>query len=402
MSLLTKESDSLEQAEPTNFKSKFSPALSAFSELSLDADQLQVLESFTHNGDTLVELLGPRSVQHAAPLIITVGHGGRYKPDYIPDRSRDSPHCLQKGGLSSFSTISDLFTDEIGFRLVAKVIEKSDKVPYLIITHLHRSKLDVNRLKDAAAQGNPIAEGAWFAYHDYIASAQLKLKGEYGTVRGEIKRNQDIEGVRGLLIDLHGYAGKNDWQSEDGTIGPPPFIHWGYRIPGRFLNDNVNEFGNSTFAHASSLENEDLDSLIRGPTSIGSRFYAAFNTSISSEYLGAGIPSAEFPDPASVAKDPHWCGLAKIGSTASCRYFSGGYTMIQHEFLDWRAKIGQTRMNTVQAELPKPLRFGNGTAEDRAKMHDQCADAMSTALLSFINDLFKLSTNGHLSLEDLL
>lgn len=397
--------DSLEVEQP-NLNPISSPALSSFSDLSLDADdRLQVLETFKHNGDILVELLGPRNIQNAAPLIITVGHGGRYKPDYIPDRSRDSPRCLNKGGLSSFSTVSDLYTDEIGFRLVAKVMDKSQKVPYLIITHLHRSKLDVNRLKDAAAQSNPIAEDAWFAYHDYIASAQLKIKGKYGTVRGKIKRNERVEGVKGLLIDLHGYAGKSDWQSEDGTIGPPPFIHWGYRIPGRFLNDNLNEFDNSTFVHASSLDKQDLDSLIRGPMSIGSRFYAAFNKnddSISSEYLGAGIPSGEFPNPSSVAKDPHWCGLARIGSTASCRYFSGGYTMIQHEFLDWRAKIGQMRMNTVQAELPKPLRFGNGTTEDRTMMHDQCANAMSIALLSFVNDLFKLNTDtdDQLSLDD--
>lgn len=69
--------------------------------------------------------------------------------------------------------------------------------------------------------------------------------------------------------------------------------------------------------------------------------------------------------------------------------------MIQHEFLDWRAKIGQIRMNTVQAEIPRMIRFGNGDAEDRAKMHDRCANAMSVALLSFVNDLFGLSADSY-------
>jgi hypothetical protein len=386
---------------PLHNPANFSPALSSFSDLSLDANGFYVLETFTHEGDALVELLGPRNIQDAAPLVIAVGHGGRYKPEYIPDRSRDCPHCL-KGGLTSFSTISDMYTDEIGYRLAAKMVEQSPKVPYFIIVHLHRSKLDVNRLKDSAAQGDPIAEKAWFAYHDYIAIAQLKIKSKYGTARGKTKANEDIEGIKGLLIDLHGYAGKNDWQSDrdDGTIGPPPFIHWGYRIPGNFLNVDVNDFTNSTFTHASSLRSKDLDSLIRGPMSIGSRFYAAFRNTVSddstlSEYLGAGIPSAEFPDPTSVAKDPHWCGLTTIGSVASCRYFSGGYTMIQHEFLDWRAKIGQIRMNTVQAEIPRKIRFGDGDSEDREKMHDRCANAMSVALLSFVNDLFDLSADSH-------
>jgi len=402
---LTAQCDSheAEQAKiitPLHNPADCSPALSSFSDLSLDANGFHVLETFTHDGDALVELLGPRNIQDAAPLVIAVGHGGGYKPEYIPDRSRDCPYCL-KGGLTSFSTISDMYTGEIGFRLAAKVVEQSPKVPYFIIMHLHRSKLDANRLKDSAAQGDPIAEKAWFAYHDYISIAQLKIKSTYGTARGKTQADEDIEGIKGLLIDLHGYAGKNDWRSDqDGTIGPPPFIHWGYRIPGNFLNADVNDFANSTFTHASSLRSKDLDSLIRGPMSIGSRFYAAFRNTRSedstlSEYLGAGIPSSEFPDPASVAKDPHWCGLTKIGSKASCRYFSGGYTMIQHEFVDWRAKIGQLKMNTVQAEIPRMIRFGNGNDEDRAKMHDQCANAMSVALLSFVDDLFGLSADSH-------
>ena len=41
------------------------------------------------------------------------------------------------------------------------VIANYCKVPFLVINHLHRKKLDANREVNEAAQGNQIAINAW-------------------------------------------------------------------------------------------------------------------------------------------------------------------------------------------------------------------------------------------------
>ena len=241
-------------------QTSYSPVVTR-SKMKTKSDKLQVLGTYCAEGDTLVELLGPINIQDSAALIITVGHGGKYKPNYIPDRSKNSPYC-SKGNFSNCNSVSDLYTDEIGFKLTSQVIENFGKVPYVVINHLHRSKLDVNRIQSAAAQGDPIAEEAWHAYHDFIYQAQSKLKLRFGTVRARNSLDDDIEGVKGLLVDIHGYAGR-DWQNDDGSIGPPPFIHWGYGLTGDDLGENSLNATKSTFELASSLPNRDLESLIR-------------------------------------------------------------------------------------------------------------------------------------------
>jgi len=294
-------------------------------------------------------------------------------------------------------------------------------VPYIIINHLDRSKIDVNRYKGPGAQDDPVAQGAWQAYHDFIALAQSKLRLKFGTVRGE----HDMEGVVGLLIDIHGYSGNQDWlwnmnadndADADADVGQTPFIHWGYRLPTDVLNkDDISEDAHrSTFAFASSLQNHDLESLIRGPKSLASRFYSIFQenqrTSSSSSfspgnnaYCGAGIPSSEFPNPMKVTMDTHWCGIARTFANSnssyvpsSCRYFSGGYTTIAHEHLDWQSepRVGKLRMNTCQMELPRCIRFGrmeggsDGTAANRTRIHSDVAHALTDAIDSFLSDLF--------------
>eukprot|EP01083_Nonionella_stella_P084178 232965_1 len=196
---------------------------------------------------------------------------------------------------------------------------------------------------------------------------------------------------------------------------------------------------------ASCLPNQDLESVIRGPRSLASIFHAHFHScksstialTSSSKYessCGAGIPSAEFPNPEAVARDPKWCGTAaqrldhQSTATPFCRYFSGGYTTIAHEYLDWQRlpRIGQLRMNTVQMELPRCIRFGDVevvpedmaakplvgriesareakissvimsvTVENRAKVHSDFAQALSIAIHSFLHNIFGMQLTRH-------
>lgn len=74
--------------------------------------------------------------------------------------------------------------------------------------------------------------------------------------------------------------------------------------------------------------------------------------------------------------------------------------MIQHEYLEWEERTGEFMMNTVQIELPKQLRIGDGTVENRACIHNDMAHALSIALMSFIYDVFKIPVDNDLLIEN--
>lgn len=141
-----------------------SPALEVCSELNLQVKNLHSLDSFSpklqsKKKENIIEILGPTDPTNCAPVIITIGHGGYYKPNYIPNRSKNAPEC-SVGGYSKCSTTGDMKTIRAGLHIAAKIMQNygSSNVPYIVISHLHRSKLDVNRVRSAAAQGDPIAE----------------------------------------------------------------------------------------------------------------------------------------------------------------------------------------------------------------------------------------------------
>ena len=235
-----------------------------------DDVHLQVLNKFTTSqGHALIELLGPKHVEDCLPLIIAVGHGGKLKPSYIQNRSKDHAHCnkhTRNTKRNVCSTLSDLYTDEIAEKLAKQLTEDTNgrKVPYIVVCNLHRSKLDVNRPIDIAAQGDPIAEQAWYAYHNFIQEAQLQVMGVYGTVQGGIvDRSSIVQGIPGLLIDIHGYGSK----SYNSLAQLPPFIHWGYGLKRDDFRDQKGLDANKStiFALASSTSHpsHDINSLIR-------------------------------------------------------------------------------------------------------------------------------------------
>ena len=71
------------------------------------------------------------------------------------------------------------------------VMEMTGKTPHLIISHLHRSRLDPNRPVAEAAQGNEEAIRAYDAFHGAIKSA-----------------HDSLDGKPGLHLDFHGYSDK--------------------------------------------------------------------------------------------------------------------------------------------------------------------------------------------------
>ena len=112
------------------------------------------------------------------PLVIAVPHGGRLTPDDMPDRT-------------SGVVEMDANTQELG-RAIADVVHKeTGHHAYVIICHLHRKKLDVNREIAEAAQGNSKAEAAWKEHHAFVDQACEAAVKKYGVA---------------FLIDLHGHG----------------------------------------------------------------------------------------------------------------------------------------------------------------------------------------------------
>ncbi len=112
------------------------------------------------------------------PLIITAPHGGTLLPSEIPDRTTGT-------------TTRDLNTEELAREVVAAFVTRFGRRPHLIVSKLHRRKLDPNREIVEAAAGNAIAEQAWKEYHGFIEASAA-----------EVRRTPGM----GFYIDLHGHG----------------------------------------------------------------------------------------------------------------------------------------------------------------------------------------------------
>lgn len=115
------------------------------------------------------------------PIVVSAPHGGLLKPKSVADRSygvRDS----------------DANTQDLARRIAAEVKKQTGKSLDLIISHLHRSKLDPNREIKEATQGDPMAEKVWYEYHSFISKALESSVARHG---------------RAFFIDLHGQSHKD-------------------------------------------------------------------------------------------------------------------------------------------------------------------------------------------------
>jgi hypothetical protein len=340
--------------------------------------------SYTENGnnDVLIRLLGPSDPTVASNVIITVPHGGSLQPSYMGDRTTSDPtYCNPSCVISK-----DSYTKEISELLVGKMIEHFCEVPYVIINELHRSKLDANREEPEATFDDPVAVNAWHSFHSFISDAQSLVSDKFGTV----VNNEGIEGMKGLLFDVHGYAG-TDWEADGGK-----FIQWGYRLSTATMDQangvmDDNHSSTSTIGsltHARNLPGQYLECLVRGPKSLGQRINSMLPLDSSVEMCGAGLPSFDYQNPIGIVSDPLYCSTASGGD--SCHYYSGGVGIRIHERIDWFNDpiFSGVHMNTVQAEMPKCIRFAGGTTESRAVVHSDFASKLAIALYSFVADLY--------------
>jgi hypothetical protein len=112
------------------------------------------------------------------PFILSAPHGGREKPEELPDREQ---------GTFAFDTN----TQELARAIGDELHKRTSHWPHLIICRVHRRKIDCNREIAEGAAGNPHTEQAWREFQGFIDSAQVTVKQQQG---------------RGLYIDLHGHG----------------------------------------------------------------------------------------------------------------------------------------------------------------------------------------------------
>jgi N-formylglutamate amidohydrolase len=202
------------------------------------------------------------------PLVIAVPHGGRERPEDLPDRTTGV-------------TTMDANTQELG-RVIAEVIEqRKGGAPHLVVCHLHRSKLDANRDLPEAAQGNAIAAKAWEEHHGFIEKACQTAVAQHGFA---------------FLIDLHGHG------------HPEARVELGYLHAPEDLADCPDKISSEVFVQAGSLAwlaervPGGYADLLHGESSLGALLEAR-------GFLAT--PSPRMPVPTKP-------------------FFSGGYTVSRH------------------------------------------------------------------------
>jgi hypothetical protein len=189
------------------------------------------------------------------PFVISIPHDGTLKPKDIPDRT-----CTR------CSKNQDIHTMEIGMAIRQHIFEQTGLYPYLIISHLHRTKLDPNRNKQEAATGHEQAEIAWAEFHQFIDIAINEVQQKFG---------------KGLYIDLHGHRHSVDR------------VELGYLVSGeelRFSDDFLNDESFYEYSSINHLISDNLKSasyidLLRGPDSFGTMLMNKGYTTVPSQQI---------------------------------------------------------------------------------------------------------------------
>lgn len=291
---------------------------------SLPAQTAQAGESLFGRNDYVEYIVGD------LPLILTSGHGGALRPDEIATRT---------WGVTG----ADTNTRQLTLAIADEINARTGRYPHVIISHLHRSKLDPNREIVEAAQGDPYSEIAWHDFHGFIEQARRASAADFGF---------------GFLIDIHGHA--HSVQR----------IELGYAMNRAQLNvsdTTLEQPGRSWNTSLRTLvlarPGKSFPELLRGPSSLGDLLNLH------------GIPAWPSPDFPSPGNEP---------------FFSGGYITRTHGPMGDNGVI-----NAVQAECY--YRGLRDTAANRAKTGRAFADSLQKYLWD--NYGFSLGTGPLYRLE---
>eukprot|EP00095_Tigriopus_kingsejongensis_P004044 maker-scaffold5_size1054832-snap-gene-5.16 protein:Tk04044 transcript:maker-scaffold5_size1054832-snap-gene-5.16-mRNA-1 annotation:"PREDICTED: uncharacterized protein LOC100492536" len=257
-------------------------------------------------------------------VVVTIPHGGSAKPSSWPDRRPGCPNtngvacyysktdpCIPDASQCSFVHVSDAHTRTIGLGVANVIMQRFGKQPHVVVLMLHRKKLDVNREKentysgkyDEPAQGFQPAQDVYEKYHGRIAQIRDGMVG------------------RGILLDVHGQAHKQN-SSEFG------YLFNSGQIKSLILGQDTLADDHRRCSLLSLLQDTGLSAwdLLMGPNSLG-------------KYLeDQGFDA--LPGPSTLTMSPIQVNALK--------YFHGGYTTKSHGSRFSNDK----RMDAIQVEGP--------------------------------------------------
>src|SRR5262245_15954989 len=264
-----------------------------------------------------------------SPLILSAAHGGNLTPAEIPDRTDAA--C----GATAVTT-ADLYTRELVIAMQQAIHTQFDTFPHVVISHLHRKKLDANRPINEASCGNRDAAIAWLEFHAFTDAVKRAVVNGPG---------------KGWYMDMHGHGH---------TIQR---LELGYLLSGAELRqpDTTLDAG-TTFEEESSINTiskddakETFSALLRGPNSLGA-LYAANNF--------PSVPSANDPFPQS-----------------GDLYFNGGFSTERHACGAAAGPLGgQPGGNICGVQIETNLTGVRDTAANRARFAEATARILETYL----------------------
>lgn len=251
------------------------------------------------------------------PLVISAPHGGTMEPAEIPDRTWGT-------------TVRDIFTDEVAYAVADALEARTGERPHLIVSHLHRRKLDPNREIVEAAQENPRAEQTWREFQSLIEHASDRVEEDFGD---------------GYYIDLHGHGHAIQR------------IELGYLLGSTTLglSDQALDSGgyedNTSVPALVASSGASLSTLLRGPDALGTLLEAR------------GVPATPSGAQPGPGENP---------------FFSGGYNTRRHGSFEGGAISGvQIEMNYLGIR---------DTGENRILFAERLADALAAYLARWYPD----------------
>ena len=191
-------------------------------------------------------------------IIMTAPHDGHIKPASISHRQKgcynssddtcdwnhDCNHEHDNPRKCIVNNHADRLSSVLALEMRKTITEITGHAPHLIISRLHRSKLDPNRERDDAAQHNAIAEQTYDTFHRFTQEAHNMLS---------------KNGESGIHFDIHGYTTHNtdDW------------IELGYNLlPSQLNRGDLNAYTSSIRALAERSHKPFAD-IVAGNYSLG-------------------------------------------------------------------------------------------------------------------------------------
>ncbi len=261
------------------------------------------------------------------PVVLSIPHGGDISPPEISNRTYGV-------------TVTDSNTIELGIAIRNYFYSNHDIRPYVIINNLKRTKLDANRDRVEAAQGNIYAERAFDEFHFYIEKARDDITTKF---------------VTGVLFDIHGHGINPDGFNDLRT--------WiGYLLTSNEL-DNSNDYIDQNISindvsiySLLNFSGQTLSELLSGPSSLGALFE-------NNNYTALPSPQSRSPE--------------------GMRYFSGGYNTFRY---------GTNRdFNFSSIQLEFPFQGLRDTPQSRNLFAATFVDLVQEYFLIHLNiDLFSL------------